>query len=282
MRESNCTDAQTAVPPSGLPGGLPAEAFIVFVQNERKGRACLMGWIGRMQSDRIGTSYKKHHKSRSSIPKAENSTKPVIDSDILFFKRRKRKKESQMKQTRKEIQDVYFSLCSKKPADKITVREIVDTLGINRNSFYYHFEDLPSLVVSIFEDTVRTSFVLDREEDFFSGFIRCAQKFQDNLSVFRNIYYSKYREVLDIRLSSLNFELISDYMNHYVFPGYSISKEDQELITKVYQMELNGLLLAWLQGGMRYDLVAHMSRIFELREGTLRRMLEKADVSGRF
>lgn len=187
-----------------------------------------------------------------------------------------------MKQTRKDIQDAYFSLCSRKPADKITVREIVETLGINRNSFYYHFEDLPSLVVSIFEETIRSSFRADDPADFESIFTACARQFQDNLSVFRNIYYSKYREILDIRLSEMILELITDYLIQNAFPKYSISKEDQDLIIQIYSIELGGLLLSWLQGGMRYDLPAQVRRVYELRQGTLWRMLERADSTGQY
>ena len=32
---------------------------------------------------------------------------------------------------------------------KITVKDIVSSCGINRNSFYYHYADLPSLVEDV-------------------------------------------------------------------------------------------------------------------------------------
>ena len=39
--------------------------------------------------------------------------------------------------------------------NQITVKNIVEDCGINRNSFYYHFEDLPSLVEEIVGEQVR-------------------------------------------------------------------------------------------------------------------------------
>ena len=44
--------------------------------------------------------------------------------------------------TKKAIVDSFMALASKKPLEKITVRDIVDDCGINRNTFYYHFQDI--------------------------------------------------------------------------------------------------------------------------------------------
>ena len=58
--------------------------------------------------------------------------------------------------TRKAIMDSCLRLLEDRPVDKITVKDIVEDCGINRNTFYYHFEDLPSLIYAIFmEDANR-------------------------------------------------------------------------------------------------------------------------------
>lgn len=44
--------------------------------------------------------------------------------------------------TKKAIMDSFLRLMEKKPLDKITVRDIVDDCGINRNTFYYYFQDI--------------------------------------------------------------------------------------------------------------------------------------------
>lgn len=184
-----------------------------------------------------------------------------------------------MKQTRSELQRTYIDLCARMPADKITVKELVSTCGINRNSFYYHFEDLPSLAVSIMEDEIRENFTdsAHPEEDFTDRFLRCAGALQNNLDFYRNVYYSKNREVLDYRFKRLMNEMISDYMKENIFPGHDLSEEDQKLIIQLYCMETTGLFIAWLQEGMKYDLVSRLKRLFELRKGTVEMMVERAD-----
>ena len=51
--------------------------------------------------------------------------------------------------TKAAIKATFISLLNKKPLNKITVKEIVEECGINRNSFYYHFDDIPSLLEEI-------------------------------------------------------------------------------------------------------------------------------------
>lgn len=51
--------------------------------------------------------------------------------------------------TRNAIIDAFLQLLDERPLSKITVKDIVDACGINRNTFYYHFEDIPALIEAI-------------------------------------------------------------------------------------------------------------------------------------
>ena len=51
--------------------------------------------------------------------------------------------------TKKAIKDSMKKLLNERPLNQITVKDIVEDCGINRNSFYYHFEDMPSLIEEI-------------------------------------------------------------------------------------------------------------------------------------
>lgn len=51
--------------------------------------------------------------------------------------------------TKQAIIEAFIKLASKKPLEKITVRNIVDTCGINRNTFYYHFQDIFAVLEEI-------------------------------------------------------------------------------------------------------------------------------------
>ena len=52
--------------------------------------------------------------------------------------------------TKTAIKEAFMTLLNKKPFDKITVKEIVEECGINRNTFYYHYEDIYDLLHPFF------------------------------------------------------------------------------------------------------------------------------------
>ena len=43
----------------------------------------------------------------------------------------------------------FLRIIGKKPLDKITVRDLVDDCGINRNTFYYYFQDIYAVLEEI-------------------------------------------------------------------------------------------------------------------------------------
>lgn len=54
--------------------------------------------------------------------------------------------------TKKALADSLKELMEKKTLDQISIREIVDTCGVNRNTFYYHFDNIYDLVDWMFEE----------------------------------------------------------------------------------------------------------------------------------
>ena len=52
--------------------------------------------------------------------------------------------------TKAAIKQAFIQLLDERPLKQITVKDIVEQCGINRNSFYYHYQDIPSLIQEIF------------------------------------------------------------------------------------------------------------------------------------
>ena len=48
--------------------------------------------------------------------------------------------------TKQAIMNCLLELLSTKQLDKITVKDIIEDCGVNRQTFYYHFEDIPDLI----------------------------------------------------------------------------------------------------------------------------------------
>lgn len=51
--------------------------------------------------------------------------------------------------TKQAIKSSFLKLLNERPLSQVTVKAIVENCGINRNTFYYHFADIPSLATEI-------------------------------------------------------------------------------------------------------------------------------------
>ncbi len=181
-----------------------------------------------------------------------------------------------MKQTRKLIQESFLALAKEKPVDKITVKEIVDRCQINRNSFYYHFQDLPDLIESIFEDQLNEEVSHHANEGVTAVLLGAVEILEGEHDICRNIYYSKNRDILFMRISRMVTRIVEDSLKKTYMSRYVISDEDFAIIVQLYRMEVAGFILDWLHSGMNYDLTRRIGRMLDLRAGTLENMLEKA------
>ena len=57
--------------------------------------------------------------------------------------------EVNMRRARASIIEAFAQLLEERPINKITVKDIVNRCDINRNTFYYHFPDIPSLLLEM-------------------------------------------------------------------------------------------------------------------------------------
>lgn len=56
--------------------------------------------------------------------------------------------------TKTAIMQSFVKLLDSTPFDRITVKDIVDDCGVNRNTFYYNFEDIYALVDELLSEEV--------------------------------------------------------------------------------------------------------------------------------
>ena len=59
-----------------------------------------------------------------------------------------------MERTKMAIIAAFEALLEEKPFNKITVKDIVERCQINRNTFYYHYRDIPDLLQHMLEGKV--------------------------------------------------------------------------------------------------------------------------------
>lgn len=183
--------------------------------------------------------------------------------------------------TRKAIEDSFLRLAERKPVDKITVKEIVEDCNLNRNSFYYHFEDLPDLIEKTLEEQLFAILDQDQPQTVNEMYHSILKGITDNQAVLRNIYFSKNREILEVKLLHLSDSSVRKFMESRVFHGVNMSREDKEAIIRSYKWDVIGMIVDWVNNGLKFDLEKEFERIYQLRQGTLNTMVSRAEANAK-
>ena len=99
--------------------------------------------------------------------------------------------------TRMALRKTLLQLLETHPLDKITVKMIVDACGVSRNTFYYHYEDIPALL----RDTLATELAqfspdnIDIRDPTQRG-TQLLAYIASKPKVFERIYHSEYCDQL--------------------------------------------------------------------------------------
>ena len=119
--------------------------------------------------------------------------------------------------TKDIIARTLIELLDEKPMSKVTVKDIVERCGVNRNTFYYHFHDIPAVVEYLYYMNEVSGYVFTR-------------------------YFEKNTERLEI------------------------DDHERMLLIKYYKCLYIGLLMDWLDQGMKEDLSEQIQDMAELME----------------
>lgn len=183
-----------------------------------------------------------------------------------------------MNRTKNAIIQAFWQLLEEKPYNKITVKDIVDSCQINRNTFYYHFHDIPELL----EQTIKKDAddIIHTHNNFGSP-IDCLAPLAQHCITYQkailHIYRSVHREVFLTELDRICLYTVTQYIDTTTM-GLAIPPDDKKLLIRFYKCALVGILLDWLNEGMNYDLLASFSRTCELLAGSGKQAFLKATV----
>ncbi len=178
--------------------------------------------------------------------------------------------------TERAIEKSFVRLLKEVPFDKITVKDIVEDCGINRNTFYYHYEDIFDLLHKVFEK--RAAEVLAEgiaKNDWQESFLRCTLYALENRKEIYHIYNSIDRRQLESFLYQVAGEIMLSYVRAHA-EGMKVPEDDIVMIAGFYKCALVGIVLEWLDDGMKLEPEEFIRRIGYLQEDSIVRMLERA------
>lgn len=168
--------------------------------------------------------------------------------------------------TQKAIKETFIKLLEERPLSEITIKDIVEICGINRNSFYYHYQDLPSLIEEIVKEEAEA---IIHKYPSVNTIVECFDALIEFAShrkrAIMHIYRSMSREVFERNLMELSEYFVHNYVET-VFTDKDIPKEDQSTVLTYYKCVGFGLIIDWLNNGMTEEYAQSIRRIFLLKK----------------
>ena len=176
--------------------------------------------------------------------------------------------------TKQAIMNCLLELLSTKQLDKITVKDICEICEINRNTFYYYFQDIYDVLDAVFQNEAEKS-VRDVNEgaSFYEEIVRCSQIVFANKKAIFHVYQSKKGDILKGYLSKIAEDCVGRYVEKEA-AGYDLTESDKYYITLFYSHAIFGNTLEWIEKGLppsRDDLMHRLSVSFQ---ATIRDMIE--------
>lgn len=167
--------------------------------------------------------------------------------------------------TKKAIKETFVALLDERPLNRITVKDIVEACGINRNSFYYHFEDLPALLEEIIaervQDLISDHPSIDSMKDSFDAALEFVL---DHRRAVLHIYNSMSRDVFERYLMEVCRYVVETYIDA-AFADQEIGQEDKDMLIRYHKCACFGHIIDWLNTGMKDDVSAYFHQVYALR-----------------
>lgn len=170
--------------------------------------------------------------------------------------------------TKKLISETLKSIMRKKPFSKITVSEIISECGVNRKTFYYHFEDIYALLKWMLEEEAievvkHFDLLVDYEEA-----IRFVMRYVDENEYIISCAYDSigrdemkrffYKDFVGVVASVID-AAEANFKN-------KIDPDFKEYVAKFYTEAISGMLIDWVKEkdkGDREKTVGHLTAIIE-------------------
>ena len=182
--------------------------------------------------------------------------------------------------TESEIMKSFVKLLNQAPLDKITVKALVSDCGISRNTFYYHYQDIPDLLRATLS-AVMEAVGRENPAAWQESLGACTRFALENPRAVYHIYRSAHRDLLVRCLHQLTGDSMEKLVRHLA-EGLAVSDEDIALLVRFYRHAVVGTLLEWLEKDMKPDVTRMISRLGILLEGSLRQCLERIGKAPQF
>ncbi|QAT43960.1 TetR/AcrR family transcriptional regulator C-terminal domain-containing protein [Aminipila luticellarii] len=177
--------------------------------------------------------------------------------------------------TKNLMADSLKKLMAQKPLNKISVREIVEGCGVNRQTFYYHFQDIYDLLQWIINQEIVS--VLGNTENFLTW---------QEAGIYLLKYLKKNSTIVLCALNSMGRTAIKQLLFDDVLKvatqiitqiasDIDVDEKSFNHVVHYYAVAFGALLEDWLSNGMNNSPEELIDILDTITSGTARTALER-------
>lgn len=149
--------------------------------------------------------------------------------------------------TKKILCASLLELLSDKPLHKISIREITEKAQVNRQTFYYHFDDIYALVKWMFrEEAFQLVQQLDQSLQWEDSLMELFTYIENNRKVLTNIITSVGNRELKRLLYDDTFNVVLKIIDNIGAKLPKATEEYKHFLSHFYTLAFAGLLESWL------------------------------------
>ena len=170
--------------------------------------------------------------------------------------------------TKKAIAYAFKELLLEKPISKITINDISERCEINRQTFYYHFQDIIDLVEWIcIEDAEKNLKELNYsswQENFMAIFETMKKDRPFILNIYRSVSLDNLINYLYKLVYPLIYRVVDEKASKYV-----VTEQDKKFIADFYKYSFVSIVLNWIENNMNENPNNIVNKVSNLVTGTI-------------
>lgn len=167
--------------------------------------------------------------------------------------------------TRDAIKNSFLTLLETRPISQITVKDIAAGCGVNRNTFYYYFQDIPTLAEQIVEDDADAIIRKYPHADSIRECLDAAvELIQSHRHAAMHIFQSSNRVAFEQHVWRVCRHTVRQYVDS-LLEGRPVPEEEREAVIYYQVCATFGMTIDMLENGVREETreyVLHMSEIY--------------------
>jgi len=153
--------------------------------------------------------------------------------------------------TKKALSHALKDLLNERPLKKVTVGMIAERCGMNRQTFYYHFRDIPDLLSWTFEEDAKERLSSIKESDlswekgFYAIFVFLSEDKRFVLNVYHSVGWEALQEYIYRMIRPFLLKAVNAHPSNMGVP-----EKERAFAADFYKYALTGIVLDWIKNGM--------------------------------